>query len=68
MMRISVPRSSRCVAKLWRSACSVTFFLIPAASAASWNRRLSCRVVIGWLAPAFLPGNSQRSSTGDAAS
>ena len=33
--------------KLWRSACSVTLFLIPAASAASWNRRLSWRVVIG---------------------
>jgi hypothetical protein len=27
MMRISVPRSSRWVAKLWRSACSVTAFL-----------------------------------------
>src|SRR6185437_102469 len=47
MMRMSVPRSSRWVAKLWRSACSVTPFLIPAASAASWKRRLSWRVVIG---------------------
>src|SRR5712672_3235304 len=27
-------RSSGCVAKLWRKACSVTAFLIPAASAA----------------------------------
>src|SRR5271156_6161673 len=62
MMRISVPRSSRWVAKLWRSACSVTPFLIPAASAASWNRRLSWRVVIGL--PGLWPGNSQRSSTG----
>src|SRR5271154_1529111 len=38
MMRISVPRSSRWVAKLWRSACSVTPFLIPAAFAGLWNR------------------------------
>ena len=35
-------------------------FLIPAASAASWNRRLSWRVVIGL--PRLRPGNSQRSS------
>jgi hypothetical protein len=47
MNLISVRSSSRWVAKLWRSACSVTPFLIPAASAASWNRRLSWRVVIG---------------------
>ena len=62
MILISVPRSSRWVAKLWRSACSVTPFLIPAASAASWNRRLSWRVVIGL--PSLLPGNSQRSCQG----
>src|SRR5271165_3352842 len=70
MIRISVPRSSRWVAKLWRSACSVTVFLIPAASAASWNRRLSWRVVIGLLAalPDFLLGKSQRSCTGIPAS
>ena len=37
-------------------------FLIPAASAASWNRRLSWRVVIGL--PGLRPGNSQRSWTG----
>ena len=60
MILISVPRSSRWVAKLWRSACSVTAFLIPAASAAAWNSRLNCRVVIGL--PRLLPGNSQRSS------
>src|SRR6202171_1442745 len=47
MNLISVPSSSRWVAKLWRSACSVTPFLIPAASAASWNRRLRWRGVIG---------------------
>jgi hypothetical protein len=66
MILISVPRSSRWVAKLWRNACSVTGFLIPAASAASSNRRLNWRVVIGL--PRLLPGNSQRSCTGVAAS
>src|SRR5215467_13976377 len=66
MTLISVPRSSRWVAKQWRSACSVTPFLIPAASAASWNSRLSWRVVIGL--PRLWPGNSQRSSTGVPAS
>src|SRR5580693_5860867 len=40
MMRISVPRSSRWVAKLWRSACSVRPCLIPAASAASQHAHL----------------------------
>src|SRR5882757_7646011 len=44
MILISVSSSSRWVAKLCRSACSVTFFLIPAASAVSWNRRLNWRV------------------------
>src|ERR1700674_5741732 len=62
MILISVSSSSRWVAKLWRSACSVTPFLIPAAAAASWNRRLSWRVVIGL--PALMPGNSQRSCRG----
>src|SRR5882672_12188248 len=52
--------------ELWRKACSVTAFLIPAASAASWNRRLSWRVVIGLLG--LLPGNSQRSCAGVPAS
>src|SRR6202163_2720557 len=55
-------RSSRCVAKLWRSVCRHTLFLIPAPSAASWNSRLSWRVDIGW--PGLLPGNSQRSWRG----
>src|SRR5580693_4619991 len=50
------------VAELWRSACSVTPLRIPAASAASWNRRLSWRVVIGL--PGLWPGNSQRSAMG----
>src|ERR1700674_4581649 len=56
-------RSSRWVAKLWRNVCSVTPFLIPAASAASWNKRLSWRVVIG-LPADFLLGNNQRSRRG----
>src|SRR5439155_8254353 len=70
MILISVPRSRRWVAKLWRSACSVTLFLIPAASAASWKRRLNWRVVIGLPAPLpdFLLGNSQRSWRGVPAS
>src|SRR5882672_12370652 len=62
MVLISVSSSSRWVAKLCRSACSVTFFLIPAASAVSWNRRLNWRVVIGL--PGLRPGNNQRSSSG----
>src|SRR5258706_4822906 len=62
MTRISVPRSSRWVAKECRSAWSVTPLRIPAASAASWNMRLSWRVVIGL--PGLWPGNSQRSSMG----
>src|SRR6516162_9741232 len=60
-------RSSRWVAKLWRNVCSVTPFLIPAASAASWNNRLRWRVVIG-LPAFFLLGNSQRSGSGIPAS
>src|SRR5258708_1695465 len=66
MILISVPRSSRWVAKLWRNECSVTLFLIPAASAASWNRRLNWRGVIGL--PGLRPGNSQRSCAGIPAS
>src|SRR5450631_2447097 len=62
MVLISVSSSSRWVAKLCRSACSVTFFLIPAASAVSWNRRLNWRVVIGL--PGLRPGNNQRCSSG----
>src|SRR6266853_6778279 len=66
MILISVPRSSRLVAKLWRNECSVTLFLIPAASAASWNRRLNWRGVSGL--PGLRPGNSQRSCAGIPAS
>src|ERR1700720_2531400 len=58
MILISAPRSSRWVAKLWRRVCRHTPFLMPAPSAASWNSRLSWRVVIGW--PDWRPGNSQR--------
>src|ERR671918_2380365 len=60
MMRMSVPRSRRWVAKLWRSECTVTGLRMPAASAVSWNRRLSWRVVIGLRG--LPPGNSQRCS------
>src|SRR5215468_757129 len=45
---MSVPRSSRCVAKLWRREWSVSPGLrMPAASTASWNRRLNWRGVTG---------------------
>src|SRR5712692_6983837 len=37
MTRMSVSCSSRCVAKLCRSVCGDTRFLIPAASAAAWT-------------------------------
>src|SRR6516162_9623810 len=67
MVLIWVFSSSRWVAKLWRNVCSVTPFLIPAASAASWNERLRWRVVIG-LPADFLLGNSQRSGRGIPAS
>src|SRR5205823_1358997 len=64
--RISMPLSSRCVAKLWRSECRLTRFLMPAAAAVSWNRRLSWRVVR--CNPRRRPGNSQRSCGGTPAS
>src|SRR5258705_500572 len=41
MTRMSVSCSSRWVAKLCRSVCGDTRFLIPAASAAAWTARLS---------------------------
>jgi Resolvase, N terminal domain len=41
MVLTLVSRSRRWVAKLCRSACRLTLFLIPAASAASWNKRFS---------------------------
>jgi hypothetical protein len=44
------------VAKLWRSECRLTRFLMPAASAVSWNRRLSWRVVA--LSTRYRPGQS----------
>jgi hypothetical protein len=47
MTRMSVSRSSRCVAKLCRSVCGETRFLIPAASAAAWTARLNWRVESG---------------------
>ena len=57
MTRISTSCSSRCVAKLWRSVCGLTRFLMPAASAASWTARLSWRVETG--SRELRPGNSQ---------
>src|SRR5271169_5070886 len=44
MTRMSVSCSSRCVAKLCRSVCGDTRFLIPAVSAAAWTARLRWRV------------------------
>ena len=41
MMRMSVPLSSRCVAKLWRSVCTVTRLSSPAAAQAV--RQAACR-------------------------
>ncbi len=47
MTRISTPSSSRCVAKLRRNVCGLTFLVSPAAIAAASTTRLSWRVVIG---------------------
>src|SRR3954471_16656296 len=57
MMRISVSCSSKWVAKLCRSVCGDTRFLIPAASAAACTARLSWRVDSGSIG--LRPGNSQ---------
>src|ERR1700674_3598952 len=57
MTRISIPCSSRWVAKLWRKVCGVTRLLIAAMSAAARQARVSWRVVIGLTAGR--PGNSQ---------
>src|SRR5215469_2432916 len=56
MTRMSVSCSSKCVAKLWRSVCGDTRFLMPAASAAAWTARLSWRVESG--SSGLRPGNS----------
>ena len=58
MILISVPRSSRWVAKLWRSACSVTSFDLGFIDRLV-EQNSSWRVVIG--VPGRRPGNSQRS-------
>src|SRR5882672_9062327 len=55
--RMSVSCSKRWVAKLCRSVCGATRFLIPAASAAAWTARLSWRVESGSIG--LRPGNSQ---------
>lgn len=57
MTRMSVSCSSRWVAKLCRSVCGDTRFLIPATSAAAWTARLSWRVDSG--STGLRPGNSQ---------
>src|SRR5271169_4305085 len=57
MTRMSVSCSSKWVAKLCRSVCGDTRFLIPAASAAAWTARLSWRVESGSIG--LRPGNSQ---------
>ena len=49
--------SNRCVAKLCRSVCGLTRFLISAACAAVWHARVSWRVVMGCTGSR--PGNSQ---------
>ena len=43
MIRMSVPFSRRCVAKLWRSVCSVTRLVRPAAFTA--DRHAACNTV-----------------------
>ena len=60
MTRTSVPASIRCVAKLWRSVCSVLpGFLMPARCLAELNDRCSWRGDSGLILG--LPGNSQPS-------
>ena len=46
MIRMSVPFSKRCVAKLWRNVCSVTRLVSPAALTA--DRQAACSTV-GWI-------------------
>src|SRR5580704_6193790 len=55
---MSVPRSSRWVAKLWRSVCRESVLRSPAAFAACLNSRPNWRVVSGQRL--LRPGNSQR--------
>src|SRR6516225_519507 len=57
---MSVPRSSRWVAKLWRSVCRESVLRSPAAFAACLNSRPNWRVVSGRRL--LRPGNSQRCS------
>src|SRR6516162_5810572 len=57
---MSVPRSSRWVAKLWRSVCRESVLRSPAALAACLNSRPNWRVVSGRRL--LRPGNSQRCS------
>src|SRR5499427_5550391 len=57
MTRISTSCSRRWVAKLCRSVCGDTRFLIPAAWAAARTARLNCRVDSG--STGLKPGNSQ---------
>ena len=43
MIRMSVPLSKRCVAKLWRNVCNVTRLVKPAALTA--DRQAACNTV-----------------------
>src|ERR1700751_3804387 len=63
---MSVPRSSRWVAKLWRSVCRESVLRSPAAFAACLNSRPNWRVVSG--RGLLRPGNSQRCSSARPAS
>ena len=57
MMRMSVPLSSRWVAKLWRSVWTVTRLPIPAAAQA--DRQAACSTT-GWIGySGSRPGKSQ---------
>src|SRR5256885_1428615 len=57
---MSVSCSSRCVAKLCRSVCGDTRFLIPAAWAAAWTARFSWRVDSG--SSGLRPGTASRAA------
>ena len=57
MMRMSVPASSRWVAKLCRSVWTVTGLAKPAARTAT--RQAACSVAVLTGRPASRPGNSQ---------
>src|SRR5262249_18209507 len=57
MMRMSVPASNRCVAKLWRSVCTVTCLARPTAAQADRQAAGSTWTSIGFVSSR--PGKSQ---------